>query len=508
MTPNPVELRPRSVGEIFGLTFGLYRRNFPLFIGIAAVVLVPILIVSALSQFIPLIQIVAAPEALADSELSSDVFNASLFGLTTASFCLSALALALAIFWPWMEGALSFNVIERILGRAPGLRAAYRQTRPRWGALWGSNILAQIGIGLPVFIVYVLLLGGLIVTGVLAAGAGSTSPEGVSPVLLLCLIVLFIPVFIAAVVIPIVLAINWTFRAPVIVGEGVDGIQALSRSAALTRGDRWRIFGRYILLAILEFIVLVVPALVISFVLFVGALASQATTSLGNFRFDAAALPTFVAISVVSVALSFVGSLLLTPFRIIFTTINYLDLRIRKENLAEGVLNAISTTTASTPTSVTDPMVTTPSLAASVSPVNSPAQPAETSLPPAPISDFKTAARTAPVNMDALTPGQRIGILFNRIRTEGENAQLLGDLGLAFMEIGDLGGAMDAFERARVIAPRDADVAYNLMVLHVGRRDMRAARQMMAEYVRLETNPDDLAAVRNNPRFKDVLPDS
>jgi cytochrome c-type biogenesis protein CcmH/NrfG len=111
------------------------------------------------------------------------------------------------------------------------------------------------------------------------------------------------------------------------------------------------------------------------------------------------------------------------------------------------------------------------------------------------------------VDLAKLTPAQRVGVLFNRIRVEGENAQMLNDLALALMEIGDWGGALDALTRARTIAPTDPDVVYNLMVLYRERRDTMAARRMMQEYLRLETDPNELAAVRNNPRFKDLLPE-
>ena len=96
-------------------------------------------------------------------------------------------------------------------------------------------------------------------------------------------------------------------------------------------------------------------------------------------------------------------------------------------------------------------------------------------------------------------------MLFNRIRVEGQNADLLNDLGLAYMEVGDLGGALDAFTRARQLNPNDADIAYNLLLLHLSRKDASAARSTMQDYLRLETNAVDLERVRNDPRFKELL---
>jgi len=76
---------------------------------------------------------------------------------------------------------------------------------------------------------------------------------------------------------------------------------------------------------------------------------------------------------------------------------------------------------------------------------------------------------------------------------------------MAYMDIGDYSGALETLTRARTLAPDDADIAFNLMEVQRNRKDLRAAKQMMTEYLRLENNPDDLAAVRNNPRYKDLI---
>ena len=468
MSINAVELRPRSAGEVLRLSLDLYRRNFPLFIGIAAVVLVPILLltsIGSIGQMLPLMQVAAMPATSSSDDIIAGTFVA--FSLVT--WCLSGIALVLGIFWPWMEGALTFNVIERVLGRAPGVRQSYRETRPRWGALWGSNALAQLGINAPWVIFYILFLFALVIAGA-ASSAGSQNDASV---LVGVLAVLCIPVFIAGIIIMIVLAINWTFRAPVVVGEGADGVAALGRSTALAKGDRWRILGRYVLLALVELVLIGLPVLVASTMVTLIMLPNLDSA----MNIDRAALPAFTLFSVLAVAVSFFGTLLLTPLRIIYNAINYIDLRARKENLAQAVAGLTAT------------------------PAPDAAMPAATE--PAKIG----IGIPAKVDMATLSPGQRIGVLFNRIRNEGESPALLNELGLAYMEIGDQGGAADAFARARELAPNDADVVYNLMALSMQRRDMHGARQLMRDYLQLETNAADVERVRNDPRFKDVLPD-
>jgi hypothetical protein len=495
MSINAVELRPRSVGEVLGLSLDLYRKNFPLFIGITAVVMVPVLLISSVSQLLPLLQVAMSPASLNNSE---EAFTGTFLALSFATWCLSGIALLLGVLWPWMEGALTFNVIERILGRAPGLGQSYRETRPRWGSLWGSNILAQFGINAPWIVVYILFLFALI----LAAAASSTNQDAGGAIFAGVLTVLCVPIVIIGIVITIVLAINWTFRAPAIVGEGVDGVAALGRSTALAKGDRWRILGRYLLLAVIEFLLVGLP------VLLVGTLVALITVpnidTAANI--DRAILPGFTMLSVIGIAVSFFGALLLTPLRIIYTAVNYIDLRTRKENLAQ-VLAGLSPVPAPSMPAVVAPAPA--AAAAALVIATAPPPPAATMPvvpPPAPAEKIGIGI-PANVDMNTLSPGQRIGVLFNRIRNEGASAHLLNELGMAYMDIGDQGGAMDAFNRARELDPNDADVVYNLMLLALQRKDMNSAKQMMRDYLRLETNAGDVDRVRNDPRFWDVLPE-
>ena len=105
-----------------------------------------------------------------------------------------------------------------------------------------------------------------------------------------------------------------------------------------------------------------------------------------------------------------------------------------------------------------------------------------------------------------VTPAQRISALFKRLRTEGENAEILNQLGLAYQEVGDLFGAQDSFTRARALAPDNPQYAHNMALLQKDRRDLPAARQAMSDYLRLETNSAERQKVIENPALKELLP--
>ncbi|MCS7056217.1 MAG: hypothetical protein NZM18_08635 [Thermoflexales bacterium] len=484
MATGSVELRPRSTGEIFSLTFSLYRKYFLLFISITSVVLLPILLLNgALSVGAALIG-VTTPIAASGRPLDALTQDFSFSALLSVPNCLSALVWLLGVLWPWTEGALTFNVIERVLGRAPGLRASYGQTLKRWGALWIANFLAQLGIILPLLVVvYPAIFGGLAlafavpVFGVFGADVlGNIPPVAFAAALAVC-----VPAVVGAVVISVVLAINWAFRTPAIVGEGVDGLRGLSRSMAIARGNRRLIFWRYALLLVLEFILSAAPALLASAIMLVVAFTSLPTNASGGSNLDdTPLLTTAVIIVAIATAMSGIGTLLFAPFRVVFTTLNYLDLRIRKENLA--------------------------ALLAAPQPSGAPtASLASAAAAPSAPHAARPGMNWRDVDLAKMTPGQRVGVLFNRLRVEGESAQTLKEMALALKEVGDWGGALDSLMRARAIAPSDPSIAYNLMLLYRERRDMTAARRMMQEYLRLETDPNALAAVRSNPRFEELL---
>lgn len=465
---------------MIGLTFSLYRRHFLTFLGIAAVVAAPGLILSSLGSLIPAIQVAIVPQTFIDPGADLGDAGGVFAALGFASLCLAALTLIFGVFWPLMEGALTHSAIENVLGRAPGVGASYGEARKRWGALWGSNLLAQIVISATLLVGTIFFTAGLGIAG----AVGTVEGDGAAQVLGVIISLMCLPVLLIGVLVALVVSVLWTFRAPAVIGEGADSVQALLRSAAITRRDRVRLVGRYLVLFLIEFVVLVLPALLIAAVLAMGALLSAGRSEEEALRM---LVPAIVGGTVLTVALAFIGTLVLVPLRAIFNVVNYFDMRIRKENLAVA-LARIESTVAAAPEAVV------------IAPV-----PAPVALVAATTMAAGTHAPPPPQDLSTLTPGQRVGVLFNRVRSEGENPQLLNDLGMAFADLGDYGGALDALTRARTLAPQDADIAFNLAQVHLGRSDMDAARAMLHEYLRLETDPAEAARVRETPRFERLL---
>jgi hypothetical protein len=488
---STIELRPRSVGELLDLSFSVYRRNFIKLIGITLVVMGPVLALSLISSGGSIAQYVSILSSAANGDSNS---VGPMTALTTfISTCAGSLTLLVGIFVPWMDGALTYSVIERVLGHQPTLRQAYNATRSRWGALWVAGAIRQIVLGLTLI---PLLLGfyGAIFAGLFGLGALSSVQSGSidSSMLLVGIFAICLPIGLVGSGLAVFVAVSWSLTVPAIIGEGTDGTSALTRSNSLVGGHRWRMIGRLFIFEILRFLVITLPLSALQ----VFVLGASAAASAGGDM-----SPLGLIIVIISTVFGSLANVLVVPFYAIYVTVNYLDLRVRKENLDLQLKAAQLAPSQETPTY---PVVAS---TATVKPIAISAPAASVAVSTA---TQLSLVQAAPVQIGPIgappTPAQRISDLFRRMRTEGQSPALLNEMGLAYQEIGDLYGALDAFTRARTLAPADAASALNLALLQRARKDLPAARQAMADYLRLEVDPDARQKMIDSPALRDLLP--
>jgi tetratricopeptide (TPR) repeat protein len=273
---------------------------------------------------------------------------------------------------------------------------------------------------------------------------------------------------------------------------------------------RWRMAGRLLIFEIMRFLLITIPTGVMQAFIFGGSVAAAAGGDLSVL-----AIVGFIG----STLFGLVANVLVVPLYAIYITVNYLDLRIRKEQLdlqlqAAQLAPALSEQPAAVSPAAPGASARAPTAGPTELPPVTAASPAAlpragevraATVPPAVIGPASSAT-AQPIVDTSMTPAQRISVLFNQIRTEGENAELLNELGLAYHQIGDLYGALDALTRARARAPNDPAIAYNMAVLQRDRRDMPAARRAMADYLRLETDEAERQRVLANPSLRDLLP--
>jgi hypothetical protein len=191
-----VLLLPRGVGEVVDTAIGVYRHNWRLLVGTAAVVIVPIQLFSAFLNRGAAAQL-------------SDLLRSLQSGVTPTTTGSSLGILGQLLWWlalPFLTAALIAAVASCYMGNPITAGQAWRRTMQRFWAVLGLGLLR------------VLLIG----------------------VGLLFLAVPGIFLYIKLVVAPVALMV-----------EGTGPIGAMERSWRLTKGLWWRVFGVQVLRVVL-----------------------------------------------------------------------------------------------------------------------------------------------------------------------------------------------------------------------------------------------------------------
>jgi len=272
-------LRPLGVGEILDNTIQIYRTNFRALVTMAAVVVLPVAVVSVL------INLSSRPSAQAAT-------NTTVGGFTISSTSSDAHDAAVR---------LAASIVVALLTLVAGWLALGACTRGVVDAYIGG-VRADAGASLRVFARNLPSLVWLAILALPPIIIGS----------LLC-------------VVPGVwLGVSWLVAIPALIVEGTKGTHALGRSFAVVRGRRWPILGLVILAALLAEVVK------ISFVLvLVGVLLRSRSTASTSYIVAAGAIGAM-------------SSLLTTPLISTAYVILYFDLRVRNEGLdLQLVLNSL-----------------------------------------------------------------------------------------------------------------------------------------------------------------------
>ncbi len=272
---NAAGMRPMTVVQILDASFRLYRENFALFLGITAIVYVPVVMGAlALQAWTLSIQ---QPGRGAALPFQAE-FATALVGLQAGQPPNLAQVLALCgvlIIWlaiyalavPIADGALTRAVSDRYVGLPTSIGSAYR-------------------VVFRIFFPYLLtsLLVGLLF--------------GIS--FFLCIIPMF------------VLIAMFAFVSQIMVVENVVGTDAMGRSVRLSEGHRWRAIG------------LLHITLLVRILLFVGlSLSSQFLLS--------RVIDSEMTRVLVEGAVGNIIGLLLQPLFSVAWVLFYYDVRIRKE---------------------------------------------------------------------------------------------------------------------------------------------------------------------------------
>lgn len=264
-----LDLRPLSLGEILDRTFTLYRRNFVLFIGIAAI---PHLLILALNLaqvlFTPLRGMVPTrPPAAEQLQVNSGLIA---FGIIGVIFGIIIGVIVYLVAYLLSQGATVFAVSELYLGRTTTIGASFRRMRGELANLFGVTFLSGLAVG----------------------GA---------------FILLIIPGF--------YVACRLITCVPAALLEDLGPSTALGRSFRLTEGSAGRSFVIYLL-----YFVLLYSAMMLFAMPFLFAIALSAK--------DPSLMRFWLILSQIG---NFLAGILISPIFTIATAVFYYDLRVRKE---------------------------------------------------------------------------------------------------------------------------------------------------------------------------------
>jgi hypothetical protein len=317
---NPTSrLRPMSIGDMFDAAFRLYRAHFLTFIGIVALLQVPMTIVQFLLQFV--IGGKATLEVLRFSSSPPPTFRPGtdpLDILPINSFItFYAITLVIAVLQglivqSLITGALAKAISHAYLGRPTTILGAYGFGLRSFGALIvASLLLFLMAIGI------VALFSGCSIGAAVALGrAAQFGGSPATAVLFGTLMVLV--VFVLMIPVMLFFFIRFILATQAIVLESLGPLAGLQRSWRLIGSSFWRALGIFILVIVLSVMISALPSTLALFFLNLGSAGA-----LGDGE--------IIRNQALGTLMSQLGLIISMPLLFSIYTLLYYDLRVRKE---------------------------------------------------------------------------------------------------------------------------------------------------------------------------------
>jgi len=235
-------LRPLSLGEILDRTAQLYRTNFVLFAGIAAVYAGVMLVLSLVQ--IGLTQLFTALHMTHQTQWATLVYIIAIFPI--ALICAGAAMAANNRAVAWVN-----------LGQPATIRGAYKSILPRMGRYLWLMTIAMFVVYLPL----ALLWGGYFLfyfayirpSGMLNPATAGHPPANPQSFIIFGIVSLVVFLLSApAIAYSIIMALRYSLAVPASVVEDLKARKALRRSIDLSKGARGRIFLLGLLIAVIQ----------------------------------------------------------------------------------------------------------------------------------------------------------------------------------------------------------------------------------------------------------------
>jgi hypothetical protein len=296
-------LRPLTLGEILDRTVQVYRHNFVLFAGVAALP-----VAFSVVLLIPAVAILALPGI----PRSGGMHLVFVPGLTFAVYLLAAIPVYLAAY-VYSAAGLTMSAVSAQRGEKPTIRGALAKVPPRFFTyLWFLVLQAVV----------VALVPAAVAGGIIGALVYSMSLPGASMAEDFGLGFLAFLVGAAAVAAIAWLALGYSIGMAVCVVEQKPAWESLTRAWQLSEGTRGRIFVLFLMVVVLSMVVSMASYMI-------SLVVATMAAVLGKSALFAAAAAVIAGLLYALASIG--GQILLTPVSWIALVLFYYDQRVRKE---------------------------------------------------------------------------------------------------------------------------------------------------------------------------------
>ncbi|MFI1652374.1 hypothetical protein ACH4XT_36345 [Streptomyces avidinii] len=321
-------LKPLGLGEVVSASFATFGRYWKQLAGVMLAVLGLCLLVMALLAGVAVAAVYDHIEPVFDPPYGQDPAAEHLTPVIVAGVTLFVLLFAVGLLSMAVLTAVCPAVLQQaVLGRPTTFRAMWRTTLRRTPAVLGTLLLTGLIAGAPVLAAMAVWIPLMVV---------SVAGDDPSPAALILLPVLLLP----AIAVSVWLGTRLSLAPAVAVMEKAAPVTALRRSAALVKGDWWRIFGITLVGSMIAMSIAYMIQMPFQLVGTFGMIPLMAEAGEGAEGADPST--GMIVALVFGILCIMVGGGVSQMFQIgytqLFSNLLYVDQRIRRENLAQALL--------------------------------------------------------------------------------------------------------------------------------------------------------------------------
>ncbi|HWQ14957.1 MAG TPA: hypothetical protein VNL77_19320 [Roseiflexaceae bacterium] len=308
------QLRPMSIGDVLDAAFRLYRQHFLVFLGISALLQVPMAVLQSVAQYVlagqafrDIMAFAERPPIPRPGQSPLEVLPVQQY-LVLAGVTAGISLLYYLVVYNLTTAALANAVAQARQGRPVSILGAYALSPRTYLALIAASTVPVVG--------SVLIFGVTMGCAIGAAGVVGSRLEGGGIAAVIVGTLLALGLVMLLLLLLVFIFVRLALTTQVIVLERAGPLRGIGRSWRLTGPGFWRVLLAVVLMGIISYAVSSLPATVVS-----TAVTIASGSPLNNFGLNQG-LTSLVA---------YAGLILALPLQLAVYTVLYDDLRVRSE---------------------------------------------------------------------------------------------------------------------------------------------------------------------------------